>query len=65
MIIRRCQELGASNTDTSTDEDGDLGSEGVFRSTIRIIVAHDGERATAGVGVELNIFTTTVSDAHV
>ena len=49
-----------SDTDTSTDEDGDFGFEDVFSgSTIWTINANDGERASVGVGVELNKVTTT------
>ena len=48
-----------SDTDTGTDEDGDFGFEDVFRgSTVRTINANNGERASAGVGVELNKVTT-------
>ena len=49
-----------SNTDTGTDEDGDFGFEDVFSwSTVWAINKNNGERASVGVGVELNKVTTT------
>jgi hypothetical protein len=48
------------DTNTGTDEDGDFGFEDVFGgSTVGTINANDGERASVGVGVELNKVTTT------
>ena len=50
-----------SDTDTSADEDGNFGFEDVFSgSTVWAINANNRERASAGVGVELNKVTTAI-----
>lgn len=49
-----------SDTDTGTNEDGDFGFEDIFSgSTVWTINPNNGERASVGVGVELNKVTTT------
>jgi len=52
-----------SDTDTSTNEDGYFGFEDVFSgSTVWAINANNGERASVGIGVELNKVTTAFLD---
>jgi hypothetical protein len=52
-----------SDTDTSTDEDGHFGFEDVFSgSSVWTINANNGERASVGIGVELNKVTTAFLD---